>query len=239
MLDKIKLFILNNKKILLLILSILILLVLGFLGYHYKDDIKDLLYKDNIYSSIVYKDKIYTEYVYTESNVETEEYITVDIKGSVNKPGIYKLDKNKDRRVFDVIEMAGGLKVNANTSLINLAKKTFDEMVIIIYSNEDLIDNDKEKTCSQEQNACIKENDSEIKIEEKKDEIIDTSNIKININKANITELQQIPGIGESKAKSIIEYREKNGDYKTIEDIKNVTGIGDSLYEKIKEYIDV
>ena len=132
--------------------------------------------------------------------------------------------------------MAGGLTYNANTSLINLAKKTFDEMVIVIYTNEDLIDSSKEKVCSQEQDACVTKNDSKI---EKEEDNTSTVSGKININKSNQDEIQTIPGIGESKAKSIIDYREKNGEFKTIEDIKNVSGIGDSLFEKIKEYIEV
>ena len=64
-------------------------------------------------------------------------------------------------------------------------------------------------------------------------------NSKININKADITQLTTLTGIGESKAQSIIEYRNNNGSFKTIEDILNVSGIGDTLFAKIKDNITV
>lgn len=62
---------------------------------------------------------------------------------------------------------------------------------------------------------------------------------KTNINSANKADLQQVPGIGESKATAIIEYREKEGLFQTIEDLKNVSGIGEKTVEKLKEYLDV
>lgn len=183
---------------------------------------------------------------FENSNIEKVEEkedkqikFNVDVKGAVKKPGVYKIDNNLT--VNDVINIAGGLTENADTSVINLAKKITDEMVIIIYTKEEvkksnIVDTvikvvEKECICPNIQNdGCL---NTEIK-----EEITNKENNKlVNINTATIEELQTISGIGESKAKSIIEYRTNNGNFKNIEDIKNVEGIGDKLYETIKIYI--
>lgn len=181
-----------------------------------------------------------------KENIEEEkindEYVYVDIKGYVNNPNVYKLSSNS--RVIDVIEASGGLKNNADTSIINLSMKVFDEMVIIVYSKDKIesikngIKNptiveiikevEKECICPDINNdACINDgnNDEEV-------------NSKININSASKEVLMTLSGIGESKAEAIIEYRE-NTLFTKIEDIKNITGIGESIFEKIKDYITV
>lgn len=166
-----------------------------------------------------------------------KEVYKVDIKGQVINPGIYSLNSNS--RVIDVIEKAGGLTENADTSVINLSKKINDEMVIIIYSYDEVKEfgktKEKEKQVltecknneiySLENNACI--------------EIKETTTIsgKININTATKEELMTLTGIGESKANDIIKYRETNGPFKTIEDLTKVNGIGESTLANIKENI--
>ena len=174
-----------------------------------------------------------------ESKEELLDECTVDIKGAVNNPGVYKTQCNKT--VSDVIRLAGDLTENANTSVTNLAKKITNEMVIIIYTNEEVKNSnvvdtvvkvvEKECVCPNIKNdSCINDKIT--------DEISNTldSNL-VNINTATLEDIKTIPGIGESKAKAIIEYREKNGNFDKIEDIKNVTGIGSKLYEEIKIYI--
>lgn len=173
--------------------------------------------------------------------------IKVDVKGAVNNPGVYELNENS--RVIDALNMAGNIKDNADTSIINLSMILKDEMVIIVYSKEEIenykksLENAKIITEKKKEelvcpdtinNACVNKNSkkAENKTEEKEDEIV-------NINTATKEELTKISGIGDGKADSIIKYREENGDFKTIDDIKNVTGIGESLYEKIKDYITV
>ena len=162
----------------------------------------------------------------------------VDIKGAVNSPGVYQLDSNLT--VNDAIKIAGGLTKDADTSIINLAKKLTDEMVIIIYTKEEVKNSnvvdtvikivEKECICPNIQNdGCLNDNI--------KDNISNKDEELVNINTATLSELETISGIGESKAKSIIEYRQKNGLFEKIEDIMNVEGIGESLYEKIKIYI--
>ena len=155
--------------------------------------------------------------------------VIVDIKGMVNNPGVYEVESGK--RVNDVITMAGGLTEDADTSNINLAKIVTDEMTIIIYSKEEVLEKYKSEVCICdcpyiENDACITETNN------------NTSGL-ININTASIEELMSLPGLGEAKAKLIIEYREKNGNYKSIENIKEVSGIGEAIFEKIKDYITV
>ena len=166
-----------------------------------------------------------------------DDLVYVDIKGAVKKPGVYKI--NSDKKIIDVITMAGGLMENANTDNINLSKKVTDEMVIIIYTDEEvknsnIVDTvikviDKECVCPNIQNdGCI---NTEI------NDSITNVNQTININTATLEELMSINGLGEAKAKAIIKYREENGYFKIIDDLLNVSGIGEALFEKIKEYI--
>ena len=173
-----------------------------------------------------------------EEQVVITKY-NVDIKGAIKKPGVYQLDSNLT--VNDAINEAGGLTNEADTSLINLAKKITDEMVIIVYTKEEVKNSnlvntvikvvEKECVCPNiENDGCL---NNEIT-----DNITNTENSGlININTATKEELQTISGIGESKANNIIKYRETNGNFQSIEEIKNVEGIGDSLYETIKIYI--
>lgn len=164
---------------------------------------------------------------------EDEEVITyfVDIKGEVNNPGTYEV--LPDTRVLDVIEKAGGLTENANTSVNNLSLKVKDEMVIIIYSNEEVSNFSKVKEKeSQVSKTC---NSSDIK----NDTCISNDSLSslVNINTASKEELMTLTGIGEAKALDIISYRDNNGLFNDISDITKVSGIGDSLYAKIKDFI--
>ena len=173
-----------------------------------------------------------------KSQTEQEKFM-VDIKGEVISPGIYELENNS--RVIDVIKLAGGLTENADTTVINLSKKIEDEMVIIIYSKWQ-VENWKE-TKEQEkylQEQCISPKEGQTKNDACIDntEKITTTSSVININTATKEELMTLTGIGEAKAEAIISYREKTP-FTKIEDIKNVSGIGDSVYEDIKDYITV
>lgn len=178
----------------------------------------------------------------------TSEKCSIDIKGAVMNPGVYIVDCNSN--VNDVINTAGGLSNNADTSVINLAKKVSNEMVIIIYTTEEvknsnIVDTviktvEKECICPNIQNdGCINNEITNNIGEDYQDNNTDNENSNglININTATQQELQTISGIGESKAAAIIKYRETNGHFKTIEDILNVEGIGKKLYEEIKAYI--
>ncbi len=168
---------------------------------------------------------------------ENNNDIYVDIKGAVKNPGVYKLGSNA--RVIDAVEISGGLTKEANTRYINLSKLLTDGDVIMVYSEKEIKDAKKENpvyietpcVCEEVKNdACINED----KIEENNNK---NSTLKININNATLDELKTLTGIGDAKAKAIIEYRNNNGNFKNIEEIKNVSGISESVYAKIKENI--
>lgn len=188
-------------------------------------------------SKITKKETVEKQNSKEEKSKETK--VLVDVKGEVKTPGVYELTQNNT--VIDAINKAGGLTKASDTSNINLSKKLTDEMVIIVYSKEEIKKMDEPKVqCPPCNNACIEEDDEKAKLKENTEtETVKESNSKININTASLETLQTLDGIGEVKAKSIIEYRQKNGNFKKIEDIKNVSGIGDSVYAKIKDNITV
>ena len=182
-----------------------------------------------------------------EKEKDTEEIkkIKVDIKGEVANPGVYELNENS--RVIDVINLAGGTTDKADTDMINLSKIINDEDVIIVYklvtraTNIEIYKEKIDNCINDYNNACITSeivsDKNNTTIEKKEPEI--TENKIININTADINELTKLTGIGKSKAEKIINYRNEFGNFKTIEDIKNVTGIGDSIFDKIKKNITV
>ncbi len=153
---------------------------------------------------------------------EPEVIVTykVDVKGAVQKPGVYEFLKGD--RVTDVIQKAGGLKGEADSKQVNMAQLVEDEMVIYI---------------------PIKGEAVEVSNQPNEKSAGDTGSAKgdgiININKASSEELQELPGIGPSKAMAILQKREELGLFKTIEDLKEVTGIGDKTFEKLRELITV
>ena len=225
-----------RKQIIFVVLGLVLLSVIGGVIFY-----KLSFSSSNKEDDIVLNTKKETK----DEKIEEEEYediyYQVDIKGEVNTPGIYTV--KKDSRVIDVIRLAGDLTENADTSVLNLSKKVTDEMVIIIYSYDEVanfaLTKEKEK---QEQEACLNyseiTNDACIKDES---EIVSDSTIssKISLNTATIEELMTLPGIGEAKAKAIISYRDEVGSFKNIEELKEVEGIGDTLFDQIKENITI
>ena len=178
-----------------------------------------------------------------DSENQLFEVVKVDIKGEVKKPGVYELESSK--RINDVIKLAGGLTNNADTSVTNLSKKITDEMVIIIYSKKDVESFTIAKKTEEEKSIKCKNNeklvnDSCVSSDStSKNTSTSNKNILVNINTASVEELMTISGIGESKAKAIVEYRTRNGKFQKIEQIKDVSGIGESLFEKIKSNITI
>ena len=173
-----------------------------------------------------------------KKDTDTKELkkIKVDIKGLVNNPGVYEIDENS--RVIDVINISGGLMEGADTDSINLSKILKDEDVIVIYSINDY--SKMEEEFNKKIEYCNKDNNDSCVTETISTNSIDSSdNNIININIASIDELTTLPGIGEEKAKKIVEYRDTNGLFSSIEDIKNISGIGDNIFDKIKELITI
>ena len=232
------------RKLILLVSVILVLIIGGvfFFGYKYRLKKK----KDSKNIVVVSKDsskeeKLTINKVSESVDVDDSEYYKVDIKGEVVNPGLYSMKAGS--RVDDVIKAAGGLLETGDISVINLSKKIKDEMVIIIYSKEEVLDFTKTKEEEKQViSACIcpdddtVKNDACIDSERVEDEKL-VSNGKISINSADVNSLMTLTGIGEGKALNIIKYREENGPFQSVEDLKNVDGIGDSLFDKIKENI--
>lgn len=239
---------LEDKKYLLYVISLLINIL--FIG------IIIILISNNFnYQKLNNKELKLTQNIQEEKPLSNNFYI--DIKGEVKKPGVYEVNENNI--INDIIKLAGGTTNKAYLNNVNLSKKVTPEMVIYIY-NKDIIK--KEKVPKIEKCICPTYDISRC-IENKNSEIITDNKIKktdnqndqvnqqdsfnneveevklININNASIEELMSLSGIGESKAKEIIEYRNNNGLYKTIEEIKNVHGIGESIFEKIRTNITI
>jgi len=155
-----------------------------------------------------------------ESTAEeaVQQQVFVDIKGAVMYPGVYELQP--DKRIFDAIQLAGGYIENADTQLVNHAQKVQDEMVIYI-------------PIKGEQLEDISSNLLMLPLESQ------NKSQKINVNTADAETLATLPGIGPSKAHSILSYREEKGRFQTIDDVRNINGIGDKTFEKIKDSITV
>ena len=160
-----------------------------------------------------------------QTNQYTEEIVIVHITGSVKNPGIVKLKEGS--RIEDAIEAAGGLTENADISNVNLAYVLDDGTKIKIPNLDDEDIGDEDVLSKDSGEGIIQE-----------DEKTTNTNI-VNINKATENELSTLPGIGNSLATRIVEYRKQNGNFKTIEDIKNVSGIGESKFANIKDFISI
>ena len=170
----------------------------------------------------------------------------VDIKGAVKKPGVYQV--NEENIINDVINFAGGLLDKAYVENINLSKKVQDELVIYVYTKDEIKKNNlqENQTCSSNNYIITECTENKVSIitsnennENNENNNSSVSSNLININLASIEELTTLPGIGESKAQNIINYREENGYFKTIDEIKNVNGIGESTFDQLKKYITV
>ena len=160
------------------------------------------------------------------AEVPTEEStpskIFVHVCGAVTKPGVYEMVEGN--RIFEAIELAAGFTEEAQPQAVNLADKVIDGQQVFVPTVEEAV------MMPPVGNTLGRlDNQAGIQAEQS----------LININTADITKLQELNGIGEAKAQAILSYREKDGSFNSIEDIKNVSGIGEKLYEKIKDNITV
>jgi len=145
-----------------------------------------------------------------EQKDQHREKLYVDIKGEIYQPGVYLV--SPDDRVIDVIQSAGGFTNDADENQINLAEKVYDEMVIYVPNQSDEVTIQLQSSQKEGQ---------------------------INLNRATQSELEGLPGIGAVKAASIIQYREENGPFGDISELKNISGIGDKTFEQLEEHIYV
>ena len=199
------------------ILKVAIAIIVGILAiaYYFSNKQETNPYEDILTNTVVAENK-----VEEQSKNEEKTTIKVYIAGEVNIPGVIELEEGA--RIEDAIENAGGVKAEANLKNINLAYEVSDGEKIYI---PNLAEEESEVEQNNSSNSTSNTNSN--------------SNGKVNINKATATELTSVPGIGASTAQKIITYREENGKFQAIEDVKKVSGIGDSKFESMKDYISV
>ena len=155
-----------------------------------------------------------------ETEKEPQE-VYIYICGQVKKAGVYKFEN--EPRLIEVVNKAGGFKKNADKKALNLAKCIPDGTQIEIIKK----------------GTKKKKNIIDSKSSNSSYEGYNQDDGKIDINTASKEDLMKISGVGEARANQIISYREKNGNFKAIEDIKNISGIKDGIYGRIKDSIKV
>ncbi|WEG14209.1 helix-hairpin-helix domain-containing protein [Pullulanibacillus sp. KACC 23026] len=166
----------------------------------------------------------------TTEKEETPKTVTImiDVKGAVVHPGVYTISNTS--RVVDAIDIAGGLQKDADSAKLNLAEHLADEMVIYVpKKGEELPDEFSSGTVSPSASSPTANTTSSSS----------TTSTLVHLNSATEADIETIPGIGPAKAKAILDYREQNGPFKTIEDLGNVSGIGDKTIERLKPYLDL
>lgn len=162
-------------------------------------------------------------------NNDGKNKIVVHITGAVVNQGIVEIKENA--RIIDAIEAAGGARDDADLSKINLAYVIEDGIKIYVPSVNDKEDEDE---------YVVKNSGKEIITGNSLGKNESTSEkIMVNINTATAVDFQKLPGVGESIANRIIAYRNENGKFKNIEDLKNVSGIGESKFNNIRAYVYV
>ena len=205
--EDVVLFFRQNVKSIILAFVCSLVLIIGGLFYFNQNKTED--YSGVSFSNISNETNNKDE----KAEKRHDEKIFVDVKGAVKHPGVF--ETTKDKRVKDLIEEAGGLLDDADTSTLNLSQRVKDQMVIYVLKH-----GEKPKQISDSGSSS-------------------SNTDVININTANKEQLMKISGVGKTKAEAIISYREKNGDFKKKEDITKVRGIGKATFEKIKDKIEV
>ncbi|MGN0250484.1 MAG: helix-hairpin-helix domain-containing protein [Oliverpabstia sp.] len=160
-----------------------------------------------------------SESVQEEADSDAVEAIFVDVCGAVQQPGVYELPAGS--RIFQAIALAGGLTEEAESRLINQAEVLTDGQQIRIYTREE--SEKQEIAAVAGQNADVQ----------------GTTEAKINLNRADKNVLMTLQGIGEAKAEAILAYRQEKGGFSSVEELMQVEGIKDKLYEKLKDKVTV
>lgn len=223
-----------NKKIIIIITIIIISVIVTYKAF---SNTKGIIENSTELEDIITNEEKTQDKTTTDKE---ENNIVIYITGAVKKEGIYEIKENS--RISDAIEAAGGLSENANIKDINLAYIIEDGVKIYIPTNEEVNKNEininikQESTYVSKESEGIKTNTSYI---ENSKSLTNNKNEKVNINTATQTELETLPGIGPSTALKIINYRKENGKFNSVDDIKKVSGIGDSKFDKIKDFIKV
>ena len=223
---------LKQKKIIAIILIILVIIAYYYL--YLKNSTEEISNQDLEVNNTQASNQT------NETEKEGEETIVVHVSGAVNIEGIVELDSGS--RIANAIEKAGGVKENADMTNINLAYPLEDGMKIHIPTKEETEANKNSENMIDE--SYVTSSSGGVSSKEdinstQGNSSTSTSSKKVNINTATQEELDTLPGIGPSIASKIIDYREQNGKFNSIEEIKEVSGIGDAKYEKIKDSITI
>jgi competence protein ComEA len=212
-----------KRKLYLLVLLVVVVACLGCNKSNSSDQLMelDLLEEEN-------EEKSADD---SRKELELEEQVNhspvfVHVCGAVKQPGVYELTGNK--RVFEAVELAGGLSEDAAVSYINLARVVEDGERLYVPSQEEI---DRLKDGGLDINLFLEE------AQNTGSNSTSESSGKVNINLAGLDELMTLSGIGPSKARSIMDYREQQGGFNTIEELMNVSGIGVSTFEKIRDFV--
>lgn len=228
----------NKRKIIITVLIILFCIIFIIINYILENNKNnELITDEEVILKTNEEEKI---------NIENDKKILVHVDGAVNCPGLVELKENS--RISDAIEKAGGITEEGNLKNINLAYFLEDGMKIFIPTNniekgENEMDNntelDKNNENVLEDLEYVTQESSNVSLDAFNTEKNNNkkTNKKININTANETELSTLPGIGEATALKIINYRNENGKFNYIEDLKNVKGIGENKFDNIKDFI--
>jgi competence protein ComEA len=169
--------------------------------------------------SVVYKKKSGVSKP-PQNSIGPVKNVMVDIKGAVKHPGVFSI--NEGSRVVDALELAGGVTPEADEVQINLAQHVTDEMVIYVPKKGETLPTPP-MTGGNGQASSTGSNSTQT-----------GATPVVHLNSANLTDLETLAGIGPSKAQAILDYRTKNGPFHTLDDLKNVTGIGDKSFERIR-----
>jgi len=206
----------NQKKVLLVIATVLALSAAAFIFKDaFTDSSKSVDISQELSGEAISSGKASGQYSFDEDKPSSRK-IKVYIVGAVRYPGVIEVEEGS--RLIDVLELAGGALENADLERVNLALKVQDEgMYKIPRIGEEL---------SEPSFTVLGATSYQ-------------GQQKVNINTADEATLDTLPGIGPSKAKRIIEYREQNGPFKSIEELKNVSGIGEKTFEQLKDLITV
>lgn len=206
----------QDKKLLFKVIAGGMLLVIAFAFYLMKENTAD----QDLSVSVIPENGIENSVQTTEEAIGEIVTIIVDVAGAVIHPSVVELPEGS--RVYEAVEKAGGLAKDADSASINQAEILTDGQKVYIPTKQEM----KEiQSVSQSPNFTYPAGSNNMKL--------------ININTADSDTLQQLTGVGPATAEKIITYRNENGKFKSIEDIKNVNGIGDKTFEKFKNKITV
>lgn len=219
--EKIIEYVKNNVKFIMLGVIVLLAGSIFYFMTHAQRSTRTILPNDLVQISTSRSSEVFDETVKKNSNEQNSSKIEVDLKGAVVNPDVYQLSSGT--RVDDLIKLAGGFTKEADLKTVNLAAKLKDEEVVYVATIG-------EKAAPVTSSAVGNVGD---------DLTASSENAKVNINTADLTELQTLSGIGAKKAQDIIDYRTQNGLFQTVDDLGKVSGFGDKTLAKLKDSICV